>query len=979
METGVRGFALTGFEPFLQPYASGQRTLASDVAKLSRLVTPTPVQTERLAVLSDLVSRQQSTARNLVNERRQSGKPPSESVLLKSEQGTDAIRAVVQAIDLEERRLLDERIQRSLRTRQVTSFAIALGSLLGIVFFYAASVLLRREIAIAAKAQEQVRSLNVALEERVAFRTSALVEESATRRSMQTRLRSSEERFRALVAGISDYAIYMLDNEGCVASWNSGAARITGFAEEEIIGQHVACFSPATGSNRQHIQNALRQATLTGRSEEEALRVRKDGSTFWSHAVITALRDEQGVLIGFSEIMRDITERKQAQAELQEKEYLLSQSQRIAHIGSWTFQLDDHERRLVWSEEMYRIYGVSPESFSPTVEGLIQRIWPEDRAASRRWLAACEAGEDPADLEFRLAMPDGTLRTYNRRGELQFDAVGRPVRMTGTTQDITERKRVETTLRESEERFEAVANGIPQLAWITDPGGGRVWYNQRWYDHTGTTFEEVRGWGWQKVLHPDIAGEVVKRWKGAVAAGEIFDMEFPIRGADGVFRTFLTRGMPFKDAQGRVIRWFGTNTDISERKRSEERLATQATELARSRQDMETQTLCLQSILNSLGEGVVAADEQGRFILWNPAATRIIGHGPADLPPEAWSGHFGAFLPDMVTPFPAEQNPLVRALGGEVSSAVIYIRNPNQSSGVWIESNGAPLHDQHGNSRGGVIAFRDISQRKADEWEIRKLNDDLEDKIALRTAQLQTANQELQAFTYSVSHDLRSPLRHISGFSRILISDFGPSMVPEARVHLQRIEEAVARMGLLVDGLLSLARLGRQALTVQSVSLKAIVEQVVAMLQPEREGRAVEWQIADLPELEGDRTLLVQVFQNLLSNALKYSRDRAKTVIEIGHLQCAGDPTVIFVRDNGVGFNMQYAGKLFEVFHRMHTQAEFEGSGVGLATVYRIIQKHGGRVWAEAETDRGATFFFTLGLPQRQTPVEGHHKADLPQ
>jgi light-regulated signal transduction histidine kinase (bacteriophytochrome) len=207
---------------------------------------------------------------------------------------------------------------------------------------------------------------------------------------------------------------------------------------------------------------------------------------------------------------------------------------------------------------------------------------------------------------------------------------------------------------------------------------------------------------------------------------------------------------------------------------------------------------------------------------------------------------------------------------------------------------------------------------------------------------------------------LRAPLRHIAGFVGILMEDCAPQLDPEAKRHLTRIQEGSRRMGTLVDELLALARIGRQALTYKPTHLNLLVDDVITMLTPDTEGRQVEWKIAELPKIDCDPTLVRQVFQNLISNALKYSRNRTLAVIEIGHLEESGQST-LFVRDNGAGFDMKYADKLFGVFQRLHGAEEFEGTGVGLATVQRIVQKHGGKAWAEAELGKGATFYFRLG------------------
>ena len=419
-----------------------------------------------------------------------------------------------------------------------------------------------------------------------------------------------------------------------------------------------------------------------------------------------------------------------------------------------------------------------------------------------------------------------------------------------------------------------------------------------------------------------------------------------------------------RDAQARIA------GIVAERKQSEAELARQAVELVRSRQELETQKLMLQSVLDIMIEGLVAADQQGKFIIWNPAAERIMGRGMSEEGGEDWAKYYGVYLSDMVTQPTPEERPTLRAIRGEVSTSELYIRNPDCPDGAWIEVSGSPIIDKHGVIRGGVASIREITQRKKDELEIRKLNEELEQKVVQRRAQLEGANHELEAFTYSVSHDLRAPIRHIASFSKILSEDFGPAMEPEALRLLQRIESGTHRMMLLVDGLLSLSQLGSQSLNLSLADLNAIVNGVISALQPECDGRDVEWRIARLPALRCDPILMGQVFQKLLSNALKYSSRRTKALIEIDSIQQPGLLPVIFVRDNGAGFDMQYADKLFGVFQRMHTESEFEGTGVGLATVHRIIQKHGGRIWAEAEVDRGATFYFTLAADATTGAIE---------
>lgn len=297
----------------------------------------------------------------------------------------------------------------------------------------------------------------------------------------------------------------------------------------------------------------------------------------------------------------------------------------------------------------------------------------------------------------------------------------------------------------------------------------------------------------------------------------------------------------------------------------------------------------------------------------------------------------------------------------------------------WVDTTIVPFLGEDGKPRQYVSIRADITERKLAQKEIQELNDELEHRVVERTAQLEASNKELEAFSYSVSHDLRAPLRHISGFSRMLVEEFGSTLDPNAYHYLVRIQAGTKEMGLLVDGLLDLARVGRHALSLQPTRLNSIVADVIAILQPESEGRQVEWVIADLPAVECDPVLVRQVFQNLLANALKFTRprvgaDRARvgtpapashTVIEVSHKEDDDGQWVFMVRDNGVGFSMKYVDKLFGVFQRLHSTDEFEGTGIGLVTVQRIVHKHGGRVWAEGEPDKGATFYFTLGVKKQ--------------
>jgi light-regulated signal transduction histidine kinase (bacteriophytochrome) len=287
------------------------------------------------------------------------------------------------------------------------------------------------------------------------------------------------------------------------------------------------------------------------------------------------------------------------------------------------------------------------------------------------------------------------------------------------------------------------------------------------------------------------------------------------------------------------------------------------------------------------------------------------------------------------------------------------MRRKDNGKMIFIACNTSPIMNEAGEMARIIFTFRDITERREAEEKISNLNIDLEQRVTQRTAQLEQANKELEAFSYSVSHDLRAPLRAVSGFSQAVIEDYGPQLPEEGRRSLARIQEGATKMGTLVDDLLSLSRLGRAPLNKRLMDMGRLVRGVVEDLNNEQEGRQIDLRIGNLPPGEGDPPLLKQVWINLVSNALKYTRKSAPAIIEIG---CESRPegNVYFIRDNGAGFDMRYVSKLFGVFQRLHRAEDYEGTGVGLAIVQRIIQRHRGRIWADAKVDHGATFYFTL-------------------
>jgi PAS domain S-box-containing protein len=644
----------------------------------------------------------------------------------------------------------------------------------------------------------------------------------------------------------------------------------------------------------------------------------KDGSYRWFQWGATPVIEDR-VMYG---IARDITERKQAE----------SVTTRLAAIVESSddaiISKDLNSIITSWNKGAEKIFGYSAGEMVGTS---ILRLIPADRHDEEdQFLGKIKRDESVDHFETRRRTRDGRLIDVSITASPIKATTGRIIGVSKVARDITGRKHAEEALRASEARLRIVTDNARVGLVMVNRERCYTFANATYAEILGLTLSNLVGQRVADVLAP-LYEEQIRPHLDRAFAGErvAYELHRPTPGAN---HYYTVKYEPTK-VNGSVSLVVVVITDITEQKQAE--AAWRASE-ARYR-----------TLFEYAPDGIVIADMEGRYLDANPAICRMLGYSREEMVARS--------VVDVVVP---EEISHVAPAFAEVDAGIDHHREWQfrREDGSVFAAEVTATQVPNDLVMGMV---RDITERKQAEEKIHQLNTELEQRVADRTAELEVTNKELEAFSYSVSHDLRAPLRAVNGFAEIVLQDFGSQLPEEGKCHLERICKGGQQMGELIDDLLAFSRLSRQSVNRLTVDTNELVQHVLDELKPQQNGRPIELKIGKMPSCQGDPALLKQVWVNLLSNAIKYTRDRKPAIVEAGCV-CENGENIYFVRDNGVGFDMRYVNKLFGVFQRLHRADEFEGTGVGLAIVQRIVHRHGGRVWAEAKVNQGSAFYFTI-------------------
>jgi PAS domain S-box-containing protein len=802
---------------------------------------------------------------------------------------------------------------------------------------------------------------------------------------------------------------------------NPAFERLTGYSEEDLRDQEFLQYihpedRPALVAEWDRLAKG---ATLR---DQEYRVLTRSGQVRWSSSSWEPLRDARGRQIGYLGTEYDITERKLAEAAmLQDTELFqaviqVQQAVSVAGLDSATVMrvIAEHSMRLTGASGAV-IEAIEGEDLVPRIHlgtdaprlkladslsGLCVRTGELQRSDDLEHDTRIgHRGYQELGVKSLLAVPLkdeqrilGVLKVVSPRtaafsdrdekalrllGGLMGASLGHAAAFEGRQTRLEERTQA---LQDSEQRFKQLVDAAQEGIWVADERGVITYVNQRMAELLGYQNGALLGHPVNDFLDPGSRSGGQRPLRHHSASGDSQDLRF--RRQDGSELWGLVSSSPILARDGAVVGTVGMVTDITERKRAEERLRRSAERLAMLH-DLD------QAILTARSPADVARAALGRIRRMVPCRRCTVvlfdfNRGQAQIlagysdgiamtpdvlplddvsPGEVLRQGVVRYVEDIATL--EDPPPMLRRLAKDgirsVLSVPLLVDRESIGEVNLAAATASAFEAEHRDIALEVAAPLAIAIQQAElREELGKQTGELERRVAERGAALRATTTELETLLYSVSHDLRSPIRHIGGFAELLLQDGASGLDPTAQHYAERIREGAGRMASLLDDLVNVARVGRQDLLRRKVNFNTLVEDVIGELQAELEGRKVEWQVEELPMLNCDPALARLALLHLLSNALKFTRSRDHAIIRIRPIEADGQ-TGIAVEDNGVGFKMAYAAKLFGLFQRLHRPDEFEGNGAGLAVVQRIAQRHGGKVWAEAEVDGGAKFFLTFG------------------
>lgn len=713
---------------------------------------------------------------------------------------------------------------------------------------------------------------------------------------------------------------------------NDRLCQILGYRREELEG---ASWAAMTHAEDLPSNLAFFDDVVAGRRDSYQLAkrfVRKDGSVVEVEMDVRAVRESDASLRYLFTTIQDVTERKRAQEAMAASEARLREAQRIARMGNW--EIDMVTGSTLWSDETFRIHGLSPRDGAPLFEQALELVHPQDKELITEGFAKAQVDGHEFEADYRIRRPDGLLRHLHFKAEPVMRQ-GEVVRMVGTVQDVTDL----VEARQARDRLAMVLENTADLVSMADSQGRAFYFNRAARNFLGLAQAAPLDDVLHRVHPPAVAQRIAQEaipqamrdgsWSGETATLDVQGHEVPMSQLITVHR----------DEQGKVLFLSTILRDISE--------------LKQSAREIEERGLMLQQAEAIARLGSWTYDAHSRELRWSQQMYLNVGLPVADTPPSI--DEFCAHVhPDDV---PHLRAAIELMLQEQQPPEVVFRTHPAQGPVRWLRRTVRRIdRSEQEMAPRFTGTLLDITEAVHSEERLRDINQELEQRVADRTEQLSRINRELEAFTYSVSHDLKAPLRGIDGYSQLLEEEYGARLDEEARQFIRRIRRGVQQMGDLITDLLDYSRMERRTMERQDVALQPLVDQMLDFhaAEIERTGARVTNQVEPLA-LAVDPEGLAVALRNLIGNALKFSRDRHPPEIEVGARTDNGHHH-LWVRDNGVGFDMKYHDRIFGIFQRLHRSEDFAGTGVGLALVAKAVERMGGRVWAESSPGQGATF-----------------------